>query len=302
MSESIQIFDRAEIRKRREKIKSYNAHDFFLFEWAGKELLSRLGDINRIYPNTLQIGARTSESFTKHLKEKGQIERLVTADLCSTLLKNRQNLTVQMDEEFLPFASQTFNLVLSPLSLHCVNDLPGALIQIRRALKPDGLFMGVLFGGETLYELRQCLGMAEQELNNGISPRVFPFADKPQMGDLLMRGGFNLPVVDSEILRVEYDSIFSLLYDLRQMAETNTILNRNKIFPGKKLFLRAGEIYHDTFSNRAGKITASFEMIFMIGWAPHEAQQKPLRPGSAEKSMAEALGTIEQGAGEKPVL
>jgi SAM-dependent methyltransferase len=203
------------------------------------------------------------------------------------------------DEEFMPFADDSFDLITSTLNLHSVNDLPGALLQIKKSLKSDGLFLASLFGGETLFELRECLAAAEIELKGGISPRVFPFADKQQLGALLQRAGFNLPVVDSEIITVTYENIFGLLKDLRGMGERNIIRDRHRQNPGKALYMRAAEIYAQKYSEPDGRIRASFEIIFLLGWSPHESQQKPLRPGSATKRLSEALGAQEIKTGEK---
>jgi SAM-dependent methyltransferase len=233
------------------------------------------------------IGATGLPAFSSD-----QVRNLVSMDLTG-------KADIYADEEFLPFADQSFDLVLSSLSLHTVNDLPGALLQIRNALKPDGLFLGAMLGGETLYELRQVLAEAEIVVRNGAAPRVFPFADKPQAGALLQRAGFNLPVIDSEIVTVTYENIFKLMRDLRMMGEGNAILKRDKTFPGKALFMEAARLYQEKFAESDGRIRATFEIIFMIGWAPHASQQKPLPRGSAQKSLAEHLGTSEISAQEK---
>lgn len=193
------------------------------------------------------------------------------------------------DEEFLPFKSQSLDVLTSNLRLHAVNDLPGALTQIRQALKPDGFFLAAMFGGETLYELRESLTHAELAIKGGVSPRVFPFADKQQMGALLQRAGFALPVVDSDILTVTYENMFALMHDLRGMGEGNMIAARDKRNPGKRLFMEAARYYDEHFKEPDGRIRASFEIIFLAGWAPHESQQKPLKPGSADTSLTEVL-------------
>lgn len=206
---------------------------------------------------------------------------------------------VVADEEFFPFAAGSLDLVLSNMTLHTVNDLPGALIQIKRSLRADGLFLAALFGGETLHELRACLMEAEAEIRGGISPRIAPFADKQQAGGLLQRAGYALPVVDSEILTVTYPSLLALMRDLKGMGEGNALAHRDKTYRGKKLFMRAEEIYRDRYCEGDGRLRATFEILFIIGWAPHDSQQKPLRPGSAEHSLAEALNSEEFTAGEK---
>lgn len=193
-----------------------------------------------------------------------------------------------------------FDLISSVLDMHVVNDLPGLLLQIRRSLKPDGLFLGAMFGGETLYQLRETLTQTELMLKDGTSPRVFPFADKQQMGALLQRAGFALPVIDSEIVTVTYDNLFKLMQDLRGMGETNVIAERSRANPGKEFFMRAADYYQQKFSDADGRIEAAFEIIYLIGWSPDASQQQPLRPGSAETRLADALNTDEIKMGEKP--
>jgi SAM-dependent methyltransferase len=287
--DKIKIFDRAAVRRNRNRAAArFAAHDF-LFQWTVRQLHDRLGDVRRDFPLALQIGARGDCAAP-------QIGRLIRLDLGENLLGPGG---IQGDEEALPFAAGSFDLVLSPLSLHTVNDLPGALVQIRRALRPDGLFMGAMLGGETLHELRQCLMQAEMSVRNGASPRVAPFADKQQMGSLMQRGGFALPVVDSEIVTVTYENPFRLMRDLRFMGEGNAVAERSRAPLPRAMLQEAARLYAQNFAEPGGRIAATFEIIFLIGWAPHESQQKPLRPGSAEKSLAEALGATETSAGEK---
>lgn len=289
------VFDRTRVAALRARAVGGNFPAYgFLFDWAGRELYERLTFIKRQFPRTLLLGARGPLP-----QAHAQIGDLIVMDLHASLRPSASDVPyVAGDEEFLPFAAGAFDLVSSCLSLHAVNDLPGALVQIRRCLKPDGLFTAALFGGETLHELRACLSEAEMELRGGVSPRVSPFADKPQAGALLQRAGFALPVVDSEILTVTYDSIFRLMADLRGMGESNAILARDRTWPGKALFARAAQLYAERHAEPDGRITASFEILFLSGWAPHDSQQKPLRPGSAEHSLAEALETTEITTGE----
>ena len=285
----IQIFDRDLIKQRRARaLKNFSDHDF-LFEWSKNQISDRLMDVTRNFDLALHIGGRCPIS-SKHSK----INHLWTMDITD---QNADGY-IQASEEFLPFATQSLDMVMSNLCLHSVNDLPGTLLQIRQSLKPDGLFLASMLGGETLHELRQVLTDTELELYGGISPRISPFADKPQMGDLLQRAGYALPVVDSDIITVTYDNVFKLFADLRGMGESNTILARNKTPVGKEFFMRAAQLYHERHSEPDGRIVASFEVIFLLGWAPHQSQQKPLKPGSAKHSLAEALGTNEITAGE----
>ena len=256
--DQIQVFDRHALKRARERA-THNFQDFsFLHDWASKQIQDRLGDVKREF---------------KHIYD-------ITAD------------DFENDIESLGFENASKDLITSALNLHSVNDLPGVLHQIRSALKPDGLFVAALFGGETLYELRESLMQAELELKGGVSPRVFPFADKQQIGALLQRAGFALPVVDSDILTVTYENIFKLMHDLRGMGENNVIAQRSRINPGKEFFMKAAKYYQKNFSE-GERIVASFEIIFMIGWGPADTQQKPLKPGSAQNRLADALNTEE---------
>jgi SAM-dependent methyltransferase len=198
------------------------------------------------------------------------------------------------DEEALPFAPAAFDLIVSGLALQGVNDLPGALVQIRRALAADGLFMACLIGGQSLQELRLVLAEAEEELLGGVSPRVAPFADLRDMGGLLQRAGFTLPVTDAEVLIVRYASIFGLLADLRAMGATNALMARDRRPLRRAVLMRAAEIYQSRFADADGRLRATFEFVWLSGWAPHESQQKPLAPGSAKARLADALGAVER--------
>lgn len=286
------VFDRTLIRRRRARAshRSTDPHKNydFLHQWAAKEMAGRLSIVKRTFPLALQIGTRC----TLPLPDESGIENLLSMDNVKTWDGQRRDALIG-DEEFLPFAPQSLDLAIHLMGLHTVNDSPGTLIQLRRALKPDGLFMGAMFGGETLYQLRDVLTQAEMEICGGLSPRIAPFADKQQMGALMQRAGFALPVVDSELLTVTYDSIFRLFEDLRGMGETAAMYARAKTIPPRQLFARAAELYAQRYAGDDGRIEATFEIIFLSGWAPHESQQKPLRPGSADHSLAEVLNTQE---------
>jgi SAM-dependent methyltransferase len=199
----------------------------------------------------------------------------------------------------LPFADGALDLVVSALALQFVNDLPGTLMQIRRTLKPDGLFLGALLGGETLTELRQSFAAAESEVEGGASPRVAPFADLRDAGALLQRAEFTLPVADVERLTVRYGSAFDLMRDLRRMGATNALYARRRAPLRRATLLRMAEIYAERFADPDGRVRASFEIIWLSGWAPHPGQQQPLKPGAATARLADALGTREISAGEK---
>jgi SAM-dependent methyltransferase len=203
------------------------------------------------------------------------------------------------DEEALPFGDATLDLVVSVLALQFVNDLPGTLVQIRRALQPDGLFLAALLGGETLTELRQAFAVAEAEVEGGVSPRVAPFADLRDLGALLQRAGLALPVTDVDRLTVRYRTPFDLMHDLRRMGATNALAERRRTPLRRRTLLRMAEVYAERFADPDGRLRATFEVVWLSGWAPHASQQQPLRPGSARARLADALGTIEIPAGEK---
>ena len=285
----VEIFDRVILAQKRARAASLPDDTRFLLSYTAQQLLERLTDIKRKFPNALQIGGRDDEVFSKDLCAQAGIQNLVKIDLTPALNPDRV-----VDEEFLPFEPNIFDLIISNLCLHSTNDLPGVLIQARRALKPDGLFIASMFGGETLRELRESLMQGEMAISGGISPRVMPFADKPQMGDLLQRAGFALPVVDSDIVTVTYGDIIKLMHDLRGMGETNIVKNRSRSFMRRDMLAAAAAYYADHFSNHNGRLEASFEIIFLIGWSPHESQQKPLKPGSAQVRLADALGGTEE--------
>lgn len=285
----IQIFDRDLHQTRIERTRSTFTEYNFLFNWAERHLADRLHDTTHDFPLAVQIGTRASGTY---FEDTNKIKSLYRIGL--------DNEHIHADAEFLPIKEASSDLITSILDLHSINDLPGCLLQIRKALKPDGLFLAAMLGGETLYELRESLTQTELSLKDGISPRVAPFADKQQMGALLQRAGFALPVVDSEIITVTYENIFKLMHDLRGMAENNIIAERSRKNPGKAFFFKAAQYYAEHFSEPDGRIKASFEVIFLSGWSPHESQQKPLKPGSAQHSLAEALGTNEIKTGETP--
>jgi SAM-dependent methyltransferase len=210
-----------------------------------------------------------------------------------------ERLAVVADEETLPFRDASLDLVVSALALQFVNDLPGTLIQIRRALKPDGLFLAAMIGGDSLVELREAFAQAEAEIEGGVSPRVAPFADLRDLGALLQRAGFALPVTDADRLTVRYASPLALMHDLRRMGAGNALTERRRMPLRRSTLRRMIEIYAERFSDPDGRIRATFEIVWLSGWAPHESQQKPLAPGSAKTRLADALRAQEISAGEK---
>jgi ubiquinone/menaquinone biosynthesis C-methylase UbiE len=203
-------------------------------------------------------------------------------------------------DDALPFAEGSFDLVTSVLSLQAVNDLPGTLLQIKRVLKPDGVFMAALFGGETLRELKLAFASAEADVLGGVSPRVSPFADVRDLGGLLQRAGFTLPVADVERTTVRYRDLSRLFADLRALGETNVLAGRSAHFMSRRLLAAMTREYAERFTDAEGRFLATFDIVFVTGWAPHESQQKPLKPGSAKTRLADALGTKEMPTGEKP--
>ncbi len=277
------LFDHALMLDRaRRRMRLEDGADF-LFRRAAEDLGDRLQPVLRPFPKIVDIG-------TPH------------AAFAETLKASRPDATTTRivvnpsQRETLDLPPEAFDLATSGLALQHANDLPGALIQIRRALRPDGLFIGCLAGGATLTELRQSLAEAESETTGGVSPRVFPFADVRDVGGLLQRAGFALPVADSETITVRYANVFSLMADLRAMGATNILTERSRRFTYRKLFLKAAEVYQRRFADPDGKIRATFEIIWLTGWAPHESQQKPLKPGSAKQRLADALGVQERKA------
>lgn len=288
------IFDRGQVRRMQTRAAYKLADHNFLIDWNLRHLIDRLPDIKRTYPRALLIGARASPEIITMLMNAGQIEDLVMIDMSSVYEPD-----ICADEEHLPFAAGTFDLIISPFSLHHINDVPGALIQLRQALKPDGLMLAAFPGGETLIELRQSFMKVEIAHRNGARMRVHPFIDKQQAAGLMQRAQYALPVVDSEQITVTYDNAFRLMQDLRYMGETNSLHMRDRSLTGKNLMLEMAKIYQADFSEPDGRIRATFEMIFLTGWSPHENQQKPLRPGSAQRRLADALGTEEINTGER---
>ena len=192
-------------------------------------------------------------------------------------------------DEALQLAPESLDLALSALALHFANDLPGVLAQIRRALRPDGLFLAALLGGDTLTELKQSYTAAEVELEGGLSPRVLPFADLRDLGALLQRAGFALPVADVDRVVVRYDNAFALMQDLRRMGATNVLMERRRTPLRRATLLRMAQIYGERFADSDGRIRATFDIVWLSGWAPHASQQQPLKPGSAKASLEEAV-------------
>jgi SAM-dependent methyltransferase len=293
MSSPPLLFDRALHRRRLDRAAAGYAD--FLKARAAEDAVMRLETIMQRFPRAVDLGSRTG-AFARALAASDAAEKidlLIETDLSAAML-GREGVRLVADEERLPFAPQSLDLIVSTLALHWANDLVGALIQARLALKPDGLFIGAFLGGATLTELRQSLLSAEAELSGGASLRVSPFADGGDAGGLLQRAGFALPVADVDRVTVRYAHPVELLRDLRAMGETNVLLERPRTPMTRALLARALELYVEKFTEADGRVRATFEIITVTGWVPHPRQQKPLPRGSAKMRLADALGTVEQ--------
>ncbi len=298
MSDEFLIFDRALVDQRRNRAAPAAADHDFLLRRTAEDLELRLSAVVRNFDRTLVLGAHHGV-MRERLDAADTVGQVIEMERCGGLLRPGRRSCIQADEEFLPFPDASLDLVVAPLTLQYVNDLPGVLIQIRRALRPDGLFLGAIMGGRTLTELREALATAETEVRGGVSPRVSPFADIRELGSLLQRAGYALPVVDSDPVTVTYDTAFHLMRDLRGMGAANALTLRDRTPTPRGLFTRMAEVYGERFSEPGGRIRATFEIIYVTGWTPHASQPKPLRPGSAKTRLADALGTVEQSLGEK---
>ena len=287
MNESAPLFDPALIRRRIARAREAG-YAGFLVERVADDLEDRLAAVTRSFSLGLDLGTPVP-TLTERLRASGRVGRMIRLSPTA-----EPGGSVVGDPELLPFgAGAGFDLAVSALSLQHVNDLPGALLQLRRALKPDGLLLAGLLGGATLTELRQAFLQAESETEGGASPRVAPFAELRDLGGLLQRAGFALPVVDAETITVRYGDPFSLMRDLRAMGLTNALHDRRRMPLRRATQMRATAIYAERFSDPDGRLRATFEILWLSGWAPHESQQKPLRPGSAKTRLADALGAAE---------
>ena len=291
MTESPIVFDRLLQRRRRSRAAAPPAN--FLLDHVAGEIADRLSMVLRRFHLGVDLGT-PGDVVRISLRRLGAVGTIVGADTIA-----RGKPFVVADEEALPFRDASLDLVVSGLALHFANDLPGVLAQIRRALKPDGLFLAALFGGETLIELRQAFAEAESEIEGGASPRVAPFADLRQLGALLQRAGFALPVTDVERVTVRYSSAFDLMHELRRMGAANTLVARRRVPLRRTTLMQMADIYARSFADADGRIRATFDIMWLSGWAPHPNQQLPLKPGSAKARLADALGTREISAGEK---
>jgi SAM-dependent methyltransferase len=290
------VFDRPLLRIRRRRAAALGPATFLL-DRAAAGLAERLMAVLRRFDLAVDLGT-PGDAVRRALAQNPAIGALVTVDPGAQV--SSSGLGIAADEEALPFAEASLDLVVSALALQTVNDLPGTLVQIRRALKPDGLFLAALIGGATLTELRESFAQAESEMEGGVSPRVAPFVDVRDLGLLLQRAGFALPVTDVDRLTVRYASPFALMQELRRMGAANALIERRRTPLRRATLMRMAEIYAERFSDSDGKVRSTFDIVWVSGWAPHESQQKPLKPGSAKARLADALGTKEISLGEKP--
>jgi SAM-dependent methyltransferase len=293
MPEAPVIFDRMLLRTRRRRAQALGPATFLLDRVAG-DLSDRLDAVLRRFETAVDLGTPTP-AVRRALRTKAAVGQMIAVD---ALAPADGGLAIVADEA-LPLREASLDLVVSALALQFVNDLPGTLAQVRRALKPDGLLLAALLGGDTLTELRQAFAAAEAEIEGGVSPRVAPFADLRDIGALLQRAGFALPVTDVDRITARYPTPFALLRDLRRMGATNALAERRRVPLRRATLVRMAQLYAERFADPDGRVRATFEVIWLSGWAPHESQQKPLAPGSARARLADALGTREQSAGEK---
>ena len=293
-----QIFDRDLLVRRRERqAAGASAHEFLLTRVAD-DFAERLSLIQRRFPVAVNLGAHHG-LLSRRLRSLTGLDLIIDMEATPALLAQCDGPKIAADEELLPFSDRSLDLVVSGLSLQLVNDLPGTLVQVQRALKPDGLFLAAVLGGATLQELRHAVVAAEDETTGGASPRVAPFADVRDLGALLQRAGFALPVADADVIEVGYGDALALMRDLRGMGATNVLTDRRRRFLSRTTLMRAAAIYAERFARPDGRVIATFEIITLTGWAPDPSQPKPLRPGSAKVRLADALGVGEQKAGDK---
>ena len=285
------LFDQSLLRTRLKRALKKGAADFLL-ERVADDFELRLQALARSFDTVADIGTLGSHAALKLLASR-RFKQIIRQAPLTEMLGTGAWQKILGDTSLVPFAPQSLDAVVSLLAFQWVDDLPGLLIQIKRALKADGLFMACLLGGQTLHELRDSFARAEIECEGGLSPRVSPFVDLRDIGALMQRAGFALPVVDTETITVRYQTPLALFADLRAMGGTNVLIERRKMPLRRKTLLRALEIYAENYSDADGRIRATFECLWVSGWTPHESQQKPLEPGSAKTRLADALNAKE---------
>lgn len=283
-----ELFDRVLLRARRNRIALEDDVPDFLLRRVADDFSDRLALVRREFALAANIGAY-SGLLSRQLLATSRIDRIIDVEPAERLLRDHAGPAVVADQDVFPFALESFDLIVSALSLHLVNDLPGIFAQVRGALKPDGLFLAALLGGETLNELREAWFVAEEEILGGASPRVAPFADVRDLGGLLQRAGFALPVADSDTVSVTYSSPLRLMQEIKAMGASNMLVQRLRTPVTRSLLLRAADVYVERFGLGDGRVPATFEIITLTGWAPHESQPKPLKPGSAQVRLADVL-------------
>lgn len=293
MADPITVFDRDTLKLRRDRAATKAQNYNFLFAETAERLADRLDDTTRNFPLAVDLGCHSGE-LGQIIGARGGIKTLYQTDIAEGYARaakaNNGKASLVADEEFLPFAEGSLDLILSNMSLHWVNDLPGMLLQARRTLKPDGLFLACMLGGDTLKDLREALMTAEAEEEGGVSPRVSPFVDVKDAGALLQRSGFALPVVDADDITIDYPDALKLMRDLSGMGESNLIAKRSQKFTKRSTLARAAAIYHERHARPDGRVHAKFQVIFLTAWAPDESQPKPLRRGSGQVSLVDFLG------------
>jgi SAM-dependent methyltransferase len=267
------LFDRALLRARQDRARRGGSATFLL-DRVAEDMQERLRAVLRQFQNAADIGTAGDQVRNALVSRVAQMAHVDLPD---------------SESEPLALAPGSLDLVVSALAFQFVNDLPGVLTQIRRALKPDGLLLASMLGGDTLIELRQAFAAAEAECEGGLSPRVAPFADLRDVGALLQRAGFALPVTDVDRVVVRYDNAFALMQDLRRMGATNILVERRRTPTRRATLVRMAQLYGERFADSDGRIRATFDLIWLSGWAPHQSQQQPLQPGSAKASLADAV-------------
>lgn len=296
MDTTHRLFDHRLLDQRRTRAASRAAAGVtsatFLLDQVIDDLTLRLDAVQRSFATAAVIGAHHG-SLARHLAASGKHHLVIAAERTPALLALCESPKFRQDDEALAFKAASIDLAISALSLQFADDLPGALVQIRRALRPDGLLLASLIGGDSLYELREAFVAAEAEIEGGASPRVMPFADVRSLGGLLQRAGLALPVVDVDRITVGYANPVALMHDLRAMGATNVLLDRSRRFLRRATLERMIEIYAERFARPDGRIPATFDIVTLTAWAPHESQQQPLKPGSAKARLADVLKTRE---------
>jgi NADH dehydrogenase [ubiquinone] 1 alpha subcomplex assembly factor 5 len=290
------IFERSAWRRHRERAARSGCVDFLHAEIA-ERLVDRIDAIGRSFHRVLDLGAHGG-ALSRRLAARPGIGQIVAVDPARGFIARQSGTRVVADPELIPFYDKSFDLAISALALHWAADLPGTLIQLRRALKPDGLLLAAMFGGTTLVELRTALIEAELTEEGGVSPRVSPTVELADASGLLQRAGFAMPVADMDTITVTYPDLLALMRDLRGMGETNALAARRRRPLRRATLARAAAIYRERFGNGDGRVRATFEIVYLTGWAPDVSQPKPLRPGSAAVRLAGALGTVELSTGD----